>query len=76
MNKVGQLINDVAIARKNFIGLIEDVDETKAVFKPSKGIWNLIDNTEHLFWAEQGGIYGIWKTLYAISDGKPTRAYE
>ncbi len=76
MNKVGQLINDVAIARKNFIGLIEDVDETKAVFKPSEGIWNLIDNTEHLFWAEQGGIYGMWKTLYAIRDGKATRAYE
>ena len=76
MNKVQQLINDVGIARKNFIDLIEDVDQIKAVFKPSEDIWNLIDNTEHLFWAEQGGIYGMWKTLYAIRDGKATRTYE
>jgi len=76
MKKIAQLIHDVAVARNEFIALIENVNEQQAACKPSAEEWSIIDNTEHLFWAEQGGIYGMWKTLYAIRDGKATRTYE
>src|SRR5690606_17219837 len=33
-------------------------------------------NTEHLFWAEQIGVFGMWKTLHAIRDGKIARTNE
>lgn len=36
----------------------------------------MIEITEHLFWAEQAGIYGMWKTLHAIRDGKMIRTYD
>lgn len=32
--------------------------------------------TEHLFWAEQGGIAGMWKTIHAIREGKIERKFE
>ncbi len=32
--------------------------------------------TEHLFWAEQGGILGMWKTLHAIRNGNKARTFE
>jgi DinB superfamily len=76
MATVAKLIQDVAIARDEFIKLVEPVNEQQAALKLSAEEWSIIDNTEHLFWAEQGGIYGMWKTLYAIRDGKATRTYE
>ena len=76
MNKVTQHIHDVAVARKDFIALIENINEQQAGFKPSDDEWNITDNTEHLFWAEQGAIYGMWKILYAIRNGTATRTYE
>jgi hypothetical protein len=76
MNKVAQLIHDVAVARNEFIALIENISEEQAAFKPSPGEWCITDNTEHLFWAEQGALYGMWKTLHAIRDGKAARTFE
>ena len=38
-------------------------------------MWNVIENTEHLFWAEHGGIYGMWKTLHAIREGNYERTF-
>ncbi len=76
MNTIEQLIHDVAIARNEFIALLENISEQQATYKPSADAWSITDNTEHLFWAEQGGLYGMWKTLYAIRDGKTLRTYE
>jgi hypothetical protein len=76
MNTIARLIHDVAVARNEFITLIENVNEQQAACKPSAEEWSITDNTEHLFWAEQGGVYGMWKTLYAIRDGKVERTYE
>lgn len=76
MNKITQLIQRVAMARNEFIACIENITEQQAAFKTSEAEWNIIDITEHLFWAEQGGIYGMWKTLYAIREGNANRTYE
>jgi len=76
MNKVEQLIHEVAMARNEFIALIENINEQQAAFKPSPDEWNITNNTEHLFWAEQGAIFGMWKILYTIRNGTATRTYE
>jgi hypothetical protein len=36
----------------------------------------MVEITEHLFWAEHGGIWGMWKSIDAIRDGKMERKYE
>lgn len=76
MNKVAQLIHDVAVTRNEYISVIENISESQAAARPAANEWNIIDNTEHLFWAEQGAIYGMWKILYAIRDGSAVRTYE
>ena len=50
--------------------------EVQATWKPEPQVWNIIEITEHLFWAEQGGIFGMWKTLYAIRGGNMVRTYD
>ena len=76
MNKTDQLLNNVATTRNQYLAVIEAVNEHDAQAKPADGSWSIVDNTEHLFWAEQGGIYGMWKTLYAIRNGSAERTYE
>ncbi len=74
--KVLQLIAEVGAARNEFLLLIKGVSEEQAAFRPAENVWSIIDNTEHLFWAEQGSIYGMWKTLYAIRNGTAERTCE
>lgn len=75
-SKIAQLIGEVAVARNSFISFMEDISERDASFKPAEGEWSITDVTEHLFWAEQGGIYGMWKMLYAIRNGTSEHTYE
>jgi hypothetical protein len=76
MNTVQNLIQEVAIARTLFLNDISNVTEIDARWKPDPDVWNIIEITEHLFWAEQGGIVGMWKTLHAIREGKMEKSYE
>lgn len=76
MTTVLQLVKEVAEARNAYISLIENVSEHDAAFKPAENEWNIIENTEHLFWAEQGAIYGMWKMLFAIRNGTAERTFE
>ena len=73
MTNIEQLINRVSEERKLYIAQLNQITETAAQWKASKENWNLIEITEHLFWAEQGGIWGMWKTLDAIRAGKMER---
>ena len=76
MNTVQRLIQGVATARVLFLDTISKVSDVKAEWKPDPNVWNIIEITEHLFWAEQGGIVGMWKTLHAIRKGTVERNYE
>lgn len=64
-----QLLTDVATARQNYLAAITDFTEEQATWKPAPDCWNAVEITEHLFWAEQGGILGMWKTLLGIRAG-------
>jgi len=76
MNKVHQLIAEVGHSRNHYISIINNLTQETAVFKKTEDVWNIVDITEHLFWAEQGGIYGMWKTLHSIREGKVEKIYE
>ena len=65
------LLNDVAIARGRYIELVLRLTDQQAQHKPSPDVWSAVEITEHLFWAEQGGIWGMWRALEAHRNGKP-----
>ncbi len=71
MNKLPELIKDVERARKAFIKTASGLTPAQASFKPSEESWSVIHNTEHMVWAEMGGINGIWKTWEGIQTNKP-----
>jgi len=73
MSKTHQLIDKVKEARNAYLRAIQRVSEAKGLWKPSVNEWNIIEITEHLYWAEHGGIFGMWKTLYAIRAGEAER---
>lgn len=76
MNQVQKLVMEVAAARSRFIEQIANVSEIQARWKPNPEVWNIIENTEHLYWAEQGGILGMWKTLHSIREEEMIRTFE
>jgi hypothetical protein len=61
MYKVQKLIGEVSSARKAYLNQIKNISEIQAQWKPEPEVWSVIEITEHLFWAEQGGIAGMWK---------------
>ena len=75
MNTVQKLIEEVSAARSSYLKRIASLTEIEASWKPGPEVWNITEITEHLFWAEQGGIFGMWKTLYAIRNGNMARTY-
>jgi hypothetical protein len=46
------------------------------MWKPAADVWNIVEITELLYWAEHGGILGMWKTLYAVRSGQMERTFE
>jgi hypothetical protein len=74
MTTTKQLIDEVGVARRNCLAELAHFDDSQAQWKPSADSWNAVEITEHLFWAEQGGILGMWKVLPGIRSG--TISYE
>jgi hypothetical protein len=76
MNTVNVLIDEVGISRYKYLSIIDKLSQSQASYKVSENEWSIIEITEHLFWAEQGGILGMWKTLHAIREGKMERTFD
>jgi len=76
MSKVKELIQSIAESRNRYVNLVASVSESLAQTKPSPDVWNVVEITEHLYWAEHGGLMGMWKTLYAIRNGNVERTTE
>jgi hypothetical protein len=76
MKTIQKLVQEVSTARDLYLSQIAQITEAQAQWKPDPKVWNIIEITEHLYWAEQGGIFGMWKTLYAIRTGNIVRTYE
>lgn len=65
------LLNEVAVARFSYMAMVGKLTNEQARYKPLSGGWSPIDITEHLYWAEHGGIWGMWRALEAHRDGTP-----
>jgi len=76
MNKVSVLVKEIGQVRNSYAALLANVDENEGNYKPNPDAWCMVEITEHLFWAEHGGVLGMWKTLRAIREGKMERAFE
>lgn len=76
MNETHDLIAAVKAARQSYLDSIRPASEAQALWKPSPDVWNLVEITEHLYWAEHGGILGMWKTLHAIRAGEVEGTFE
>ncbi len=76
MDKIKQLILEIKNARQSYLNSIGSISEEQAKWKPSPEVWSIVDITEHLYWAEHGGILGMWKTLYAIRSGEMPKTSE
>ncbi len=66
-----ELLQSVGTARNRYIQYVQQLTEEQAQWKPDPETWSAVENTEHLYWAEHGGIWGMWKILQAKRDGKP-----
>ena len=71
MTKLKSLLNSVSVARQQFVQTASGLTHKQSQFKPSAESWSVVDNVEHMFWAELGGINGMWKTLEGIKNNKP-----
>lgn len=76
MKTIQKLIEEVSKARNQYIDQLVNVTEVQSLCKPDPEVWNVNEITEHLFWAEQGGILGMWKTLHAIRNGTEIHTYD
>ncbi|GAB3955683.1 hypothetical protein GCM10028805_43850 [Spirosoma harenae] len=71
MSQLNQLLADVADARTRYINEVRKLTEEQAQWKPAPDVWSAVDNTEHLYWAEHGGIWGMWRAYHAKKAGSP-----
>jgi hypothetical protein len=69
-NALNNLINEVAISRNRYLAEVNKLTQQQAEWKPSPEVWNVVEITEHLFWAEQGALFGMWKIIEAHKQGK------
>jgi DinB superfamily len=76
MSTVMHLIEEVKLARQSYLSQISQISEVQALFKPTPESWNVTEITEHLYWAEHGGILGMWKTLHAIRTGQYEKKFD
>jgi hypothetical protein len=71
MQVLHKLLQSVAGAREQFILSASGLTTEQSQFKSSSEVWSVVDNVEHMVWAEMGGINGMWKTLEGIKNNKP-----
>ena len=76
MSKVKSLVNSVEISRKSYIQTIGQLSKEITNHKPNESSWNIVEITEHLYWAEFLGIAVMAKVLNEILEGKREFKYE
>lgn len=68
---LNHLFEDIKRARNNFVDLIKGLTTEQINFKPSSDEWSILEITEHLVWAEQIGVCGMFMAIDGIKDNKP-----
>lgn len=70
-SRLDELIGEVNRARLSYIEACSGLTPSQAAFKPDPKSWSIVEVTEHLVWAEMGGINLIWKAADGIRENRP-----
>lgn len=70
MAQVQLLIDSISNARKQYLLEVSGLSPYQTTYKASDEVWNAVEITEHLYWAEQNGLVAIYKTIQAKEEGK------
>ena len=70
-SRLDELIGEVHRARLSYIEACSELTPAQAAFKPDPESWSIVEVTEHLVWAEMGGINGIWQAAEGIRENRP-----
>ena len=70
MTQVQLLIDSICKARAEYLSEINSLNPYQISNKVSADVWNAVEITEHLYWAEQNGLVAIYKTIHAKAEGK------
>lgn len=71
MASLDQLWREVGMAREQYFDAVGKLPEEQAQWRPSPTEWGAVELTEHLYWAEHGGIRGMWRALRVHQAGHP-----
>ncbi|HEV7347420.1 DinB family protein [Telluribacter sp.] len=70
MTPIPHLIVAIETARTDFLSELSSVSLGHEHRKPDPATWSTSEVTEHLVWAEQGGILMMWKAVQAHQQGQ------
>ena len=76
MSQVKALINSVEKSRTSYLNTVQILSKDNIEFKKNEYSWNIIEITEHLYWAEFLGIAVMAKVLNEILEGKKELKYD
>ncbi|NRB46637.1 MAG: DinB family protein [Saprospiraceae bacterium] len=68
---MNQLIQEVERARQDFIDSLSGLSSQQYRYQPAPDQWAILEIAEHMVWAEQIGVNGMWKALEGIKNGAP-----
>lgn len=68
---MNHLFQEVEEARRGFIDAVSGLSAQQYRYKPAPDQWAILDIAEHMVWAEQIGVNGMWKALEGIKNGEP-----
>ena len=75
MSQVKVLINSVEKSRASYLNTVQILSKDNIEYKKNEYSWNIIEITEHLYWAEFLGIAVMAKVLNEILEGKKELKY-
>ena len=76
MSQVQFLIKSVEKSRASYLNTVQILSKENIEFKKDENSWNIIEITEHLYWAEFLGVAVMAKVLNEILEGKKELKYD
>ena len=69
--RVDELVARIEVSRIALIDEVSGLTEMQTKFNPSENEWSILEITEHIVWAEQIGICGMFNAINGIKNNKP-----
>lgn len=70
MLTIESLVASVEVSRSHYLRELASLPIQYEHWKPTPDAWSVTEITEHLVWAEQGGILMMWKATQAHQQGQ------